>query len=340
MLGRTACIPGGLITAPVHGSGKGLLAKVIFYPCYGRKYKLTPLAEKEEEIKKSITALLCEGCPAVMFDNINVAVDSASLAALFTTKIWSDRILGLSKFATIPNDLFVLLTGNNVILSGELLRRFIRVRLLPQTDRPWLRDGFHIENLSEWIEENRIILQRSIITIVKGWIDAGRPIPDNQKPFGSFEAWSKVMSGIMHFAGFKNFLGNALEFFDEADREGNAWRTLCNDWYEKYQSQPIKAADLFDLAKDIEGLPFYSKTEDGNRRSFGKQLLKQKDRVFDNFQIKQVGERKGRPLWKVVHVVHEVHVSHTSNFSSEIFMGSENVPNVPHVPAWDELSEI
>lgn len=340
MLGNTACIPGGLITAPVHGSGKGLLAKIVFYPGYGRKYKLTPLAEKEEEIKKSITALMCEGCPAVMFDNINAAVDSASLAALFTTRTWSDRILGLSKFATIPNDIFVLLTGNNVILSGELSRRFIRARLLPQTDRPWLRDGFHIENLSEWIEENRIKLQQAIITIVKGWIGAGRPIPENHKPFGSFESWSKVMSGIMHFAGFKNFLGNALEFFDEADREGNAWRTLCSDWYEKFQSQPIKAADLFDLAKDIEGLPFYSKTEDGNRRSFGKQLLKQKDRVFDNFQIKQDGEQKGRPLWKVVHVVHEGHVSHTLKFSGEIFSDSKNVPNVPHVPNWDELSEI
>lgn len=350
MLGETACIPGGLCSAPVHGSGKGLISKVILTPAYGRNYKLTPLPENEEEIKKKITSLICEGCPAVMFDNINKAVDSASLAALFTAKIWSDRILGRSEMVTLPNDLLVILTGNNVALSGEMSRRLIRIRLAPRTDRPWLRDGFSIENLSEWIEDYRIVLQKSIVTIIKGWIEAGQPIPKDYKPFGSFEAWSKIMSGIMNFAGFNNFLGNALEFFNEADTEGAAWRSLCSAWWDEHKDQPVKAADLFDIAKDIEGMPFYSKSEEGNRRSFGKQLLKQKDRVFDCFQIKTSGTYKGRTLWKLindnpVHVVQVVHVLQPEKFENEIYTGLELVPHVPlvpneSIPDWDELKPI
>jgi len=125
-------------------------------------------------------------------------------------------------------------------------------------------------------------------------------MPKSKNTLGSFEEWSKVIGGIMEHAGFTEFLGNMLEFYEEADAGAMAWRGLCSDWWERFQGEPVKASDLWDIAKDIDGLPVISKTEDGRRTQFGLILAKQKDRVFDTFQIKSAGRHRNKPLWKLL----------------------------------------
>jgi len=54
-----------------------------------------------------------------------------------------------------PNKMIWVVTGNNVVLSGELTRRSVRIRIDPNTDQPWLRDGFKYPHLEAWIADNR-----------------------------------------------------------------------------------------------------------------------------------------------------------------------------------------
>ena len=48
-----------------------------------------------------------------------------------------------------------ILSCNNPKLTHEISRRCVRIRIDPQTDRPWLRNGFRHAHLRRWAEDNR-----------------------------------------------------------------------------------------------------------------------------------------------------------------------------------------
>ena len=49
---------------------------------------------------------------------------------------------------------------------------------------------------------------------------------------GGFEAWAKIIGGILSFAGVDGFLENLAQFHDEADLEGPEWEGFLNAWVE------------------------------------------------------------------------------------------------------------
>jgi len=83
--------------------------------------------------------ILLESPRAVVWDNIIGTFDSASLAGLLTSATYTDRILGVSKSADVPNRAVWLLTGNNLTLAGDMPRRVLKCRIDPQTERPFAR---------------------------------------------------------------------------------------------------------------------------------------------------------------------------------------------------------
>ena len=123
-------IPPHLIDAPTEGTGKGLLSKIISIVASGTEH-VTTLTECEgDEYRKQVTAVLMQSPELVLIDNINRAVSSSSLASLWTSRQWSDRVLGYSKTVTLPNDAIWMLTGNNFLASKEVARRLVLIGLL------------------------------------------------------------------------------------------------------------------------------------------------------------------------------------------------------------------
>ena len=117
-------------------------------------------------------------------------------------------------------------------MSTEIARRAIRIRLDSKVDRPWLRDdkSFKHPQLIDWATEHRGQLVWAALTMVKAWIAEECPEPENIKPLGMFEAWTRVIGGILQVAGIEGFLGNLDEFYDESDAEGEALRAFIDLW--------------------------------------------------------------------------------------------------------------
>ena len=78
------------------------------------------------------------------------------MCSVLTQESWRDRILGKTGTATVPTNTTWIATGNNPEFSNEMMRRLVRIRLAPQTDRPWQRSGFRHPDLIAWVRANRL----------------------------------------------------------------------------------------------------------------------------------------------------------------------------------------
>lgn len=279
--------PMHLIEAPTMGSGKGLLANLISILATGAACESRTLPESEDEIRKMLTAELMRGRPAILLDNANdrKQLHSSSLASVLTSIRWTDRKLGESSMASLPNNALWLMTANNPNLHLELTRRCVRVRIDPRVDRPWKRSGFKHPDLADWAKENRAALVRAMLTLIRAWLAAGRP--PHPIRLGSFEMWSVTIGGILDVAGIPGFLASLDQLYEAADIEGQMWREFTGAWWEAFRDQPKKVGELNDFCEAQELM--LRVRGDGSAKSqqtrLGSALSSQRDRVFDGRRI-------------------------------------------------------
>lgn len=291
-----------LIEASTQGSGKGLLANVLLYPALGAPVGVMPPPRDDEELRKNITSRLCEGWSAILIDNV-YSLRSAILAAALTAETWTDRMLGRNETVSIPIRWAWVATGNNAVVSTDIARRSIRIRLTPSVENPWLRDNFKHPDLRDWVATNRGDLVWAALVLVQSWVAAGMP-ESNTVPLGSFESWSKVMAGILDHVGIPGFLGNIMEFYELADSENVAWREFVLAWWDAYRDKPVKTgSELFEIAQKVEGIWFgNATTERGQKTVFGHQVAQRKDRVYGGYRITFAGTHQGASTWRLVPV--------------------------------------
>ncbi|MGA0092526.1 MAG: hypothetical protein ACO3JT_09340, partial [Candidatus Nanopelagicales bacterium] len=182
-----------MVSAPSRGAGKTLLASLAQDLHQGARVVRTWPRRDEED--RAILATLRPRHPIVLFDNVDDAVDSPSLAALTTAETWSGRLLGQSAELTIPVRSVIVLTGRTPATTDELARRTRVIHLVPQVSKPWLRDGWEIPDITGWTHARRGDLLSALLVMVRDWQAAGKPPPP--RLLGSYEDWSRVVGGIV-----------------------------------------------------------------------------------------------------------------------------------------------
>jgi hypothetical protein len=179
-------------------------------------------------------------------------------------------------------------TANNPVISTEIARRSIRIRMNAKDERPHLRSQFHHPDLVLWTVANRGRLVGAVLTLCRAWIAAGQPTPTGQR-LGSFEAWSDVIGGILMTAGIPGFLGNLVDFYDRVDDEGAAWRQFIDDWWTAYGPNSQPAGALLRQAQ-AAGIELSGHTDEKQAASLGRELKKQLDNIFGGLTVRP-GER-------------------------------------------------
>ena len=237
-------VPIALSDAPQMGSGKSLLAAVVSIVATGRD-EMMPAPSKEEEWQKVMTSCLLRGTTVNVIDNIEQPLQSAALAAMVTSDRWTDRILGKSEMVTLRNHTMWLVTGNNIRLRGDLPRRCYWIRLDAKMPRPYERADFRHDDLHSWVREHRGKILAAMLTMARAWFVAGCPPPQKiPAPMGSFEQWTRTVSGILEYAGVEGFLGNQQTLYDLADEETPQWETFLRTWHEKYGLDPMSTNQI------------------------------------------------------------------------------------------------
>lgn len=238
-------IPFALIDATMPASGKTILTAGPGM-LYGQR--ILPWPDDDNELRKAITAVLADVVGCVVFDNLaeGSVIDSAILAQLITTPVWTDRMLGASRSISAVNDRLWMATGNNLQLGGDMASRTVRVRLDPNMPRPEERDQnrFGIPHLDHWITKpaNQRIVLGHLLVLVLDWIRAGAP-KDTQQSMRQFTAWAQALGGFCRHHCIDGFLGNAADVRG-IDEDETRWRAFLATWYERHGSKPLTAAEL------------------------------------------------------------------------------------------------
>ncbi len=290
--------------APKAGNGKGLLASCVGIIATGHEPPVMSDTKSEEEFRKRVTAKLIEGAGVVLFDNIRRRLDSGTLAALLTSNVWSDRVLGRSQAVDIPVRTLWLMTGNNLQYSDEIVRRTVSIRIDAKTDRPWEREGFRHPDLLCWLRRHRHEVVWACLVLVQNWIASGRP-EWTGSPMGSYEPWCRVVGGILEAAKINGFLKNRPALYRRGDAASQEWRSFTEAWWAEHGSTPVKVADLQPIAEDTLTSLFEEIKEDASdrvvRTRLGKAIAERQDTRFGDIFIRRAGgdAHTKAALWNV-----------------------------------------
>lgn len=178
------------------GSGKTLLADLARIVHGGVLRSEMP--DKEYEIKQMTTALLVgTTAPVVHVDNVTGVIRSSVLAGLLTADgDIQERELGQnSHMLSYTNDRVWVVTGNNLSLGGDLVRRTIIITIDPNMANPEERQ-FAITDLKAWALENRNRLLWALLTLIRNWVAQDRPMQE-RKQSDSFALWEASVGGIL-----------------------------------------------------------------------------------------------------------------------------------------------
>ncbi|MBL8822443.1 MAG: hypothetical protein JNJ77_07645 [Planctomycetia bacterium] len=273
------------IDAPTEGTGKTLLAEIIAATITGQDAPVQPPPKDEEEWRKSITSVLLESPPMVLFDNVKYALDSPALAAALTAPVWIDRLLGSNRLAHVPVRTMWVATGNNGIVSSEINRRMVWIQLDAQDPNPAMRTGFLHPNILLWVHTERRRLMHACLTLLRYWHTQGRPIGNTA--MGKYESWAGVMSGILDCLQVPGFLANVQQQRQLRIISNDEWPSFTHCWHNVHADKIVGTEHLYHLATRNNLLD--SILGDGGPRSqrtrLGLALRKQANRVIDGHRI-------------------------------------------------------
>ena len=300
-----------LVDKPSPGTGASLLTEILTYVFSGRYAPAMTEAHDEDEWRKRITSKLAKMPTFFFIDNVSRPLNSSHLAAAIVATTFEDRILGRTEMIRFPVRCAWIATGNNPSVSLEMARRIIRIRLDAHLDRPWLRDSkrFKHPDLRGWIADHRADLVWAVLTLVQGWIAAGKP-PVTDPVLGNFEKWSSVIGGILKFSEVQGFLANIDAFYDECDSDRLLILDLIEEWWKEHKDTAVGVSKLYDTAKKLEspldlGGDFNERSQ---KTALGKFLVKLRDRQFNledrhlTLRVERAGEKKRAQLWKLKEV--------------------------------------
>jgi hypothetical protein len=310
----------------------------------------------EDEWRKRVTAKLMGSPTHLLIDNLKRRLDSAAIASAITSPTWEDRVLGESTMIRIPVRCVWLATGNNPLVSAEIARRTVRIRLDAKRDQPWLRSEseFRHPNLRVWVKENRGRLVWAALTLIRAWLVAGRPF--GKRTLGMFESWAKTIGGILEVASIPGFLGNLQEFYESSDFESSVWRGFIAAWWDRFKDETVAVADVWGLIGNDAPLPLGDGGERAQKTRLGKLLADARDRVYAidaqeerlEVRLEAAGVRHSAKLWKLAYLgrgtwepreLISTPACATAGAHARAREGGlEKVPNVPQVPL-DESEE-
>lgn len=292
-----ALVPLGVIDATSPATGKSLLAHIMtaVYSGYTR-----PWVSDDAELRKAALAVLMDqGGAVVCLDNVGKGdvVDQPFLAYLLTVPVVSDRILGVTTNAKVPNDRLWLVTGNAITLGGDIPSRAVLVRLDANMPNPDLRPAskFALGDLERWLTNptNRATVLRHLLVLVRGWIVAGAP--QIETPMRSFTPWASATAGFLNWLAEPGFMANRLDLV-EVDEEESTYGAFYARWYELFGDREITTTELRDSAfPDGSGMVRYDwrstflvRKKDGaipSASGLGKMLTSERGRFRGGYRL-------------------------------------------------------
>ena len=296
--------------APKMASGKSLLVDVVSLISTGSPAAVMSYGKDEDETRKRILALLLEGAGVISIDNVERPLGDPVLCSVLTQELWKDRVLGISKTATVPTTATWMATGNNMMFEGDITTRVVPCDLDPQCERPEERK-FDV-NLHAYVPEHRGRLVPAGLTVLRAFHVAGCP-DQKLSVFGRFEAWSELVRTALVWCGEPDPTAgrSRLESYDPVRRQ---IYSVLGAWHEVFGERAVTAAEVVKtITADGQSEPRKALYEElaqvaadhGGRldsRRLGNWIVRHERRIERGLKVERMGLRQNAMLWRVVKV--------------------------------------
>jgi hypothetical protein len=239
-------IPIMMFDKPQPGTGASLQVEIIERIVTGKPAVFRAMPTTEEEMNKSITAMLLVGKTICNFENITTPIKQPSLSQAASSTEWGARILGQSLDKTLSQTLIFTCNGNALEVGGDISRRAYRATVDADMSRPWQGREFKHPKILPWVNKHRSLALTKIFTMVRAWMINGH-LPGETKRLGGYEVWTPIISGVLEYSGVHGFMENAKELWDEADQENAMWDLFLGEWQTLKGEAAITTKELIDL---------------------------------------------------------------------------------------------
>ena len=299
-----AYAPGFHAKAPTMGSGKTYLCELIgaFAGPAGNAKVSYPTTS--EEATKVILSLLLTSPAVIEFDDMDTDwIPHGTIKRMLTAEQITDRILGVSKTATVSTRTLFLGSGNNVGPVRDLLRRVLTIHIDPRCATPatMTYKNYPVDKVRK--QRGRYVV--AVLTIILAWRKAGSPRAGVESIVTFGGAWSDYCRHPLMWLGQPDPATALLEQVKH-DPDGDSLAGLMAEWYAAFGSTPTtvrKAVEHALLAHTdlIDAMREFPVEERGeiNRSKLGWLLKKNANRIVGGFVFQQA-TADGRVAWRVV----------------------------------------
>ncbi len=173
--------------------------------------------------------------------------DSASLATALTSPRFSDRVLGKSETATVPNTTMFLMSGNNLEIAGDMARRVLICRIDPRTDTPFARE-FAVSPMRHCLA-NRQAMVAAALTLVRFYLSSGVSRLGAGR-MASFENWDDWIRQTVIFVDRQlapGYFGDVMDLVrlgQSVDPERETLAHLLMALHAKFEAAAFTAANV------------------------------------------------------------------------------------------------
>ena len=190
-----------VVRSSMPGTGKGLIVRALVRLAFDTAPVFITWGGSSEEFEKRLAALLLQTPGVLSIDNANgMQIKGDLLESIITEGCADIRPLGYSKIIKVRNRSFVTLTGNNLIITGDMARRSLSIDIIPRSADPE-RDRYPF-NPAEIIQRRRTDFLMAAFLAMQAFRLAGMP-RQGLPAIGSFDDWScKVRDLVYWLTGY------------------------------------------------------------------------------------------------------------------------------------------
>ena len=293
------------VRAPVSGSGKSYLSELIGAFAGPATNAKVSYPKNSEEVSKVILSLLLTNPAVIEFDDMDCDwLPHGVINRALTAEHITDRILGVSKTATVSTRSLFLGSGNNVGPVRDLQRRVLTINIDPRCDTPATREYVH--KPVQLVRQQRGKYVTAVLTVIQAWKNAGSP-PGNIESIVTYGgAWTDYCRHPLMWLGLPDPATPLLNQVKH-DPDSEALGELLRLWYQEFGSSPTTVRKALEFAEKndqlMEAFKEFPVEEKGviNRSKVGWLIKKNENRIVGGLRFEK-STADGRTAWRVVQV--------------------------------------
>ena len=304
-----AYAPAFHVQAPVFGSGKSFLCDLIgcFAGPAGNRKVSYP--RTSDEATKAILSLLLSSPAVIEFDDMDTDwIPHGSINRMLTAEHISDRILGVSKTATVSTRTLVLGSGNNVGPVRDLMRRVLTVHLNPRCATPSTL-SYRGDPVAT-VRANRGAYVSAVLTIIEAWCMAGSPRADVPSIATYGGEWADYCRHPLIWLGCSDPVTTLVQQIKH-DPDAEVLGALMAAWWDEFGSTPTTVRKAISTSVDngndgvlygaLLDCPIVDRGDEINPSKFGRFLRKNVNRICAGYEFEEA-KADGRLAWRLIDV--------------------------------------